>query len=112
MSTFGLESLYPVQVDTGMIFSGKPSGKPVMAFSSPSVFTPKDDPDYIFSDQSRDLVVWFMEKSDPLYVFGPCGSGKTSLIKQLASKLNYPVFEVTGHNRLEFPDLVGHLTVK
>jgi cobaltochelatase CobS len=57
-------------------------------------------------------VVWFLEKSEPLYVFGPQGSGKTSLVKQLAARLNYPVFEVTGHNRLEFPELAGHLTIK
>jgi cobaltochelatase CobS len=50
--------------------------------------------------------------TEPLYVFGPQGSGKSSLIKQLSARLNYPVFEVTGHNRLEFPELVGHLTVK
>lgn len=49
---------------------------------------------------------------EPLYVFGPTGCGKTSCIKQLAARLNYPVFEVTGHGRLEFADLVGHLTVK
>jgi cobaltochelatase CobS len=53
-----------------------------------------------------------MDSSDPLYVFGPAGSGKTSLIKQLAAKLNYPVFDITGHGRLEFPDMVGHLTVE
>ncbi|WP_428166050.1 AAA family ATPase [Desulfovibrio sp.] len=45
-----------------------------------------------------------------LYVFGTTGCGKTSCIKQ--PRLNYPVFEVTGHGRLEFADLVGHLTIK
>jgi cobaltochelatase CobS len=40
------------------------------------------------------------------------GSGKSSLVKEFSSRLNYPVFEVTGHNRLEFPELAGHLTVK
>jgi cobaltochelatase CobS len=76
------------------------------------LFTPTPDPNYIFQEQSRDLAVWFLDSSDPLYVFGPSGCGKTSLIKEFAARLNYPVFEVTGHNRLEFPDLAGHLTVK
>ncbi|MDD4071416.1 MAG: CbbQ/NirQ/NorQ C-terminal domain-containing protein, partial [Desulfobacterales bacterium] len=39
-------------------------------------------------------------------------SGKTSLIKQLAAKINYPVFDITGHSRLEFPDMVGHLSLE
>ncbi|MDR3037869.1 MAG: CbbQ/NirQ/NorQ/GpvN family protein, partial [Candidatus Adiutrix sp.] len=67
---------------------------------------------YLFHESSREVVVWFLEKSDPLYIFGPAGSGKTSLVKELASRVNYPVFEVTGHSRLEFPELVGHLTVE
>ena len=57
-------------------------------------------------------MVWFLNPQEPLYVFGPTGCGKTSCIKQLAARLNYPIFEVTGHGRLEFADLVGHLTVK
>jgi cobaltochelatase CobS len=53
-----------------------------------------------------------LDKSDPLYLFGPAGAGKTSLVKELASRINYPILEVTGHSRLEFPELVGHLTVE
>ncbi len=60
----------------------------------------------------RDPAVWFLNPSDPLYVFGPTGSGKTSLIKQLAARLNFPVFCVNAHGRLEFQDLVGHLSVQ
>lgn len=60
----------------------------------------------------RELVVWIMTPSDPLYVFGPTGAGKSSLIRQVAAKLNYPVFDITGHGRLEFNDLAGHLTVE
>lgn len=52
-----------------------------------------------------------MNKLDPLYLYGPTGSGKTSLIKQLAARLNYPVLEVTGHARLEFADLCGHISL-
>lgn len=48
----------------------------------------------------------------PLYIFGPSGSGKTAAIKYIASNLVMPVFEITGHSRLEFPELVGgyHVT--
>lgn len=105
-------TLQPVDLDAGNVFSGSPSGRMIKGFATPCSYTPTPDPEYIFHETSRDIVVWLMSTSDPLYVFGPTGSGKTSAIKQLAARLNYPVFEVTGHSRLEFPDLVGHLSVR
>jgi cobaltochelatase CobS len=107
-----LDNLQPLDLDAGSVFSATPSGKTIAGYSGPCSYTPTPDPDYIFHETSRDVIVWLMNSSDPLYVFGPTGSGKTSLIKQLAARLNYPVFEVTGHSRLEFPDLVGHLSVR
>ncbi len=107
-----LQALQPVKHDAGEIFSGNKSNRTVRGFATSSSYTPEVNPEYLFHDFSRDAVVWFMDSSDPLYVFGPAGSGKTSLIKQLAAKLNYPVFDITGHGRLEFPDMVGHLTVE
>ena len=106
-----LESLRPAQLDAGLVFSGKASGKCVQGFASPTSATPAINPDYLFHENSRDIIVWLMNPGDPLYVFGPVGCGKTSCIKQLAARPNYPTFEVTGHGRLEFADLVGHLAV-
>ena len=107
-----LQSLQVVDFDAGTVFSGTPSGKMVKGYAAPSLFTPAVDPNYIFHEQSRDMVVWYIDPSDPLYVYGPSGSGKTSCLKQLAAKLNFPVFEVTGHSRLEFPELIGHHVVR
>ena len=106
-----LEKLKSVKLDAGEVFSGQPSGTLVGGYAEPSSYTPAIDPDYIFHESSRDLIVWFLNPTDPLYVFGPTGCGKTSCIKQLVATLNYPVFEVTGHGRLEFADLSGHHTV-
>ena len=107
-----LESLQPTALDAGLVFSGKASGKLIQGYDKPSAYTPAIDPDYLFHEAGRDIIVWLMNPADPLYVFGPVGCGKTSCIKQLAARLNYPVFEVTGHGRLEFADLIGHLAVK
>ena len=107
-----MQSLQIADLDAGTVFSGSPSGRMVKGYAAPSPFTPDVDTNYIFHEQSRDLVVWFIDPTDPLYVYGPSGSGKTSCIKQLAAKLNFPVFEVTGHSRLEFPELVGHHVVR
>ena len=107
-----LQSLQVKDFDAGAVFSGNPSGKMVKGYTAPSLFTPAVDHNYIFHEQSRDIVVWFIDASDPLYVYGATGCGKTSVIKQLAAKLNFPVFEVTGHSRLEFPELIGHHVVR
>lgn len=107
-----LESLKPADLDAGLVFSGVPSGRQVKGYAAPSSFTPVIDKNYIFHDEVRDIAVWFIDRSDPIYVFGPPSVGKTSVIKQLAARLNYPVFEITGHNRLEFQDMIGHHTVR
>lgn len=108
-----LSSLQPADLDAGEVFSGSPSGTMVKGYAEASLFTPEIDSNYIFHEQSRDIVVWFIApKIDPLYVYGSSGAGKSSSIKQLAARLNYPVFEVTGHSRLEFQDLTGHHTVQ
>ena len=107
-----LSNLNPTDLDAGTVFSGTPSGTPVKGYAQPSPFTPKRNPDYVFHEHSRDLVVWFIAPPSPLYVCGPAGAGKSSMINQLAARLNYPTFEVTGHNHLEFQDLVGHLSVQ
>ena len=107
-----LESLELQEFDAGEVFSGKTSGRMVQGFAGQTHYTPAVDKNYIFHELSRDIIVWFTCPVDPLYVFGPTGCGKSSCIRQLAARLNYPVFEVTGHSRLECPELVGHLTVK
>jgi cobaltochelatase CobS len=107
-----LENLQPADLDAGAVFSGSPSGRMVRGYATPNAFTPDVDKNYIFHEQVRDIAVWFIDRSDPLYVYGPPSVGKTSVIKQLAARLNYPVFEITGHNRLEFQDMTGHHTVR
>ena len=107
-----LKNLLAADLDAGLVFSGTPTGNTVKGFAQPCSYTPAIDPDYIFHESARDAAVWFMNELEPLYIYGATGCGKSSLIKQLAARLNYPVFEITGHGRMEFADLCGHLSVK
>ena len=107
-----LASLVPMQLDAGQVFTGMPTGKTVKGYKDACLYTPSIDPGYIFHESARDVVVWFMHDLDPLYLYGPTGCGKTTHIKQLAARLNYPTFEVTGHGRLEFADLCGHISLQ
>lgn len=113
--TSALEELREAQLtafDAGTVFSGQASGRTIDGFATPTAYTPQIDPAFIYPEAVRELVVWLMAPADPLYVFGPTGSGKSSLVRQVAAKLNYPVFEVTGHGRMEFSDLTGHLSLQ
>ncbi len=98
--------------DAGLVFSGKRSGTVITGFAAPDPYTPPIDEDFIFGDLARDLIVWLlMEKPEPLYVHGASGTGKTSAIKQIAARVNLPVYQITASERMETPDLVGHYTL-
>ena len=80
---------------------------------STNPFIPKTDENYVFNkDVVRDIRAFLMApNSDALYITGPTGSGKTSGVLQMASRLNWPVQQVTAHGRMELSDLVGHHTL-
>lgn len=99
-------------LDAGQVFSGKKSGTMVGGFDQPTERTPKLRPNYMTPPWLREVILWFIHGDEPLYISGPTGCGKTSGVKQIAAMLNYPVFEITGHNRLETPELVGHFALR
>ena len=89
-------------------------GFPVPAGDDPiSHFIPELDPNYLFRpDLLRDILGYHQlrvegEIKDSFMLFGPKGAGKTSLIDQVAARLNIPCISVTGHSRLEVPELLG-----
>jgi cobaltochelatase CobS len=63
---------------------------------------------YVFR-QGLNAVLAFLRDAggDALLLTGPTGAGKTSLIRQVAARLYWPVQEVTCHGRMEFADLLG-----
>lgn len=72
-------------------------------------FIPGRNPDYVFRQDKLQSVLAFLIRphNDALYVSGPTGSGKTSLITEIAARLNWPVQQVTLNGRFEFSDLLG-----
>lgn len=85
---------------------GFPSG-------SQNPYIPARNDDYLFRPEVMlDVLLYFKSQEVGLdhcglYITGPTGSGKTSCVMQFAARANYPVIEITGHSRLEFPELTG-----
>lgn len=82
-------------------------------FDKPSRYVPKGNPEYVFRKNLFRDVGNFLRApyGHALWLSGPTGSGKTSVLLELASRINWPVQNVTCHSRLEFDDLVGRTQV-
>lgn len=75
----------------------------------PTEFTPKEVPHYRFRlEMLRPVLYWiFSNQQNNLFLHGPTGCGKTTLVEATAAKLGLEVFKASGHNRLEFRELMG-----
>ncbi len=64
---------------------------------------------YIFDLDTLRPVLAFLASpgGDGMYLTGPTGAGKTSLVEQVAARLNWPVQAITCTGTKEFNDLVG-----
>jgi cobaltochelatase CobS len=85
-----------------------PRGLTVEGFGDPTHPRIPAKKPYVFGAGLRDLIAFLAEPAgDGLLLTGPTGAGKTSLILQVAARLNWPVQEVTCHGRMALDDLVG-----
>lgn len=90
---------------------GVPEKMMVTGYADPNnPFIPKANPDYVFRKELiRELIAFLKQPDgDAMYITGPTGSGKTSGVTEIASRLNWPVQQITAHGRMELTDLVGH----
>ncbi len=64
--------------------------------------------DYQFiPETTADFLGWLQFGGLSCLISGPTGSGKSSLVNEVAARSNVPVFPIVGHNRLEWLDLAG-----
>lgn len=83
--------------------------------AEPGKFTPPIDPDYKFYDRDllSDILLFIMfGKKEGLYLTGPTGSGKTSIIRQVCARLNKNCISITAHGRMEMSELIINHVIK
>jgi cobaltochelatase CobS len=99
--------------NVGQTFGVKaPAGLVIEGFSATDhPLIPPATP-YVFRQGLAALIAFLRDPAgDAFLLTGPTGSGKTSLVCQVAARLNWPVQSVTCHGRLELSDLVGQFVL-
>lgn len=68
---------------------------------------PPEDPDYMFDKGLAAKILRCLMANDTIMMVGATGCGKSSLIAQLAHKMNWPVSKVNLHGETTATDFVG-----
>lgn len=78
-----------------------------------SEFVPERDRAYVFrKDHIKAFQIWAHGAEKNILLQGETGTGKTSLIEQVAARLNWPVYAIGCHGGLEFQELIGRVTLQ
>ena len=72
------------------------------------------DTSYQFKDGYLNEVLAYLSHplNDCLYIAGPAGCGKTSLIMQVCARLQWGLQQITVGNKTEVSDLIGHTVLR
>ena len=83
-----------------------PEGNPVK-----HSYVPEVDPNYIFREKELSRVLYALQTSQRMYLHGHTGSGKTTLIEQVAAHLNWPFLPINLDSEITRMDLIGRDTL-
>jgi cobaltochelatase CobS subunit len=85
------------------VFEWKDAGGNVVAHPD----TPKQDPKYLFREKELARVLYALMTNQRMYLHGHTGTGKTTLIEQVAAHLNWPVLRINFDSEITRMDLIG-----
>ena len=72
---------------------------------------PQADTNYIFRPMELMRVVYAIITNQRMYLHGHTGTGKTTLIEQVAARLNYPFVRINFDSEITRTDLIGRDTL-
>ena len=70
---------------------------------------PDPDPTFIWTDAAKD-VAEAIEHNERAFLYGPSGTGKSSLVRQIAAAVRRPVRRVSLNGETSVADFIGHWT--
>ncbi|CAN5286940.1 cobaltochelatase subunit CobS [soil metagenome] len=86
---------------------GIDSDMEVPAYSEPDEHVPDTDPDYLFDRQTTLAILAGFARNRRVLVSGYHGTGKSTHIEQVASRLNWPCVRVNLDSHISRIDLIG-----
>lgn len=75
-------------------------------------YIPEDEPEYVASPMPTVMFTIAMNNNQRVLVFGPKGSGKSTMPKVYAARTNQPFFRIPCRKDMEASDLFGSVTVR
>ena len=94
-------------------FAGVTVERPV--YEDPSAvqdFLQQIDPDYTLADDNAKYIMKCLQSDSQVILSGPRGCGKTSLLRQVAAHIKYPMLVINFDGEIEKGQLIGRHTVK
>ena len=84
-----------------------PKERDVTGFTEPGPETPDVDPGYVFPAEETKVLLLGLALKDRILLSGHTGTGKTSLVEQVAARLNYNVIKINFDGDISRADLIG-----
>lgn len=85
---------------------------PMWEWDSEHPDVPQIDEDYIFREELLTRALYAILTNQRMYLQGDTGSGKTTLIEQIAARLNWPFGRINFDSEITRMDLIGRDTLK
>ena len=71
---------------------------------------PEPDPTFVWTEPARD-VAESIEHNERVFLYGPSGTGKSALVREIAAAVRRPVRRVSLNGETSVADFIGHWTV-
>ena len=84
-----------------------PFDVPVWHWDSPHPHVPAVDPNYQFQPMALVRVLYAIITNNRCYLHGHTGTGKTTLVEQVAARMNYPFMRLNFDSEITRMDLIG-----
>ena len=80
---------------------------PFFTWDAPHPLVPVVDPNYVFQLEHLMTLLYSFIKNKNTWIHGHTGTGKTTLVEQVAARLGWPVIRVNMDNDIERTDFLG-----